>query len=335
MIKERNNVVDAIRGVAILLVVLGHIMTGLVVDVNKTFLYNIIFSLQMPLFMLISGYVSQYSKPIVTAKDLLIFIKRRSIAYLLPLVVWTIIRDFNVSFVKLVFQIDITYWFLFSIWTISIILGVSQYLANKMVKNDRPIVREIFTTCFYVAGAVLLIVIGVLVSFSFLGFRLTLYYMPFFLMGYLYGKLKPYIEKIKHEKIITEIIVAVFAIAHAYLLKKYDFADCASGLEQAIRFIASAIGCIAIASLLSKVFIKYKKIESVFSFVGKQSLEIYLVHYFAIFFTTRFNDVQFDTLEGVLTVFASFAIAMTITLILINVFNKNKFVNFILFGKTK
>ena len=49
--ENRNQFVDIMRGIAMLLVVLGHTMTGCTVDSQKSFIFNIIWSLQMPLFM--------------------------------------------------------------------------------------------------------------------------------------------------------------------------------------------------------------------------------------------------------------------------------------------
>lgn len=47
---KRNEFVDVMRGVAILLVVLGHTMTGCTANSESSFLYNVIWSIQMPLF---------------------------------------------------------------------------------------------------------------------------------------------------------------------------------------------------------------------------------------------------------------------------------------------
>ena len=45
--ENRNQFVDIMRGIAMLLVVLGHTMTGCTVDSQKSFLFNIIWSLQI------------------------------------------------------------------------------------------------------------------------------------------------------------------------------------------------------------------------------------------------------------------------------------------------
>ena len=88
-IDNRNQFVDIMRGIAMLLVVLGHTMTGCTVDSQKSFLFNIIWSLQMPLFILICGFVTKYSRPISDGKGLWKYVKRRTVAYMLPWAVWS------------------------------------------------------------------------------------------------------------------------------------------------------------------------------------------------------------------------------------------------------
>ena len=68
--ENRNQFVDIMRGIAMLLVVLGHTMTGCTANSQSSFLFNIIWSLQMPLFILISGYVTKYSRPIADGNGL-------------------------------------------------------------------------------------------------------------------------------------------------------------------------------------------------------------------------------------------------------------------------
>ena len=63
--KQRNAHVDYIRGIAILLVMLGHTVSNNGMnDFADSGMYKVIFALQMPLFMLVSGYVTKYSRPI-------------------------------------------------------------------------------------------------------------------------------------------------------------------------------------------------------------------------------------------------------------------------------
>ena len=82
--ENRNQFVDIMRGIAMLLVVLGHTMTGCTANSQSSFLFNIIWSLQMPLFILISGYVTKYSRPISDGNGLWKYVKRRTVAICCP-----------------------------------------------------------------------------------------------------------------------------------------------------------------------------------------------------------------------------------------------------------
>lgn len=96
--ENRNQFVDIMRGIAMLLVVLGHTMTGCTANSQSSFLFNIIWSLQMPLFILISGYVTKYSRPIADGNGLWKYVKRRTVAYMLPWAVWSfLVREASSS----------------------------------------------------------------------------------------------------------------------------------------------------------------------------------------------------------------------------------------------
>ncbi len=120
------------RGIAMLLVVLGHTMQGSAVGSENSFLFNVIWSLQMPLFILISGYVTRYSRPITDGAGLLKYIGRRTLAYMLPFAVWSfLIRGFifgQRKYLNITWHLrhmDSGYWFLATVWTISMIFGIS------------------------------------------------------------------------------------------------------------------------------------------------------------------------------------------------------------------
>lgn len=80
----RNSSVDIIRGFAMQLVVFGHTISGTVKEYSNSLLFQAIWTLQMPLFIVISGYVTRYSRPLVDSSSLWKFVKKRTLAYLLP-----------------------------------------------------------------------------------------------------------------------------------------------------------------------------------------------------------------------------------------------------------
>lgn len=180
--KQRNATVDYIRGIAILLVIIGHTVSNNgIADYSGSGLYRVVFALQMPLFMLVSGYVTVYSKPIESAGILGSFIGRRSLGYLLPWTVWTIFRGFafggwaigNIKskLLSLLWNMDSGYWFLFSLWTICIVWGISSFFANKL--TAKKFLRVVFCTVFSMLFAMLLLLVGIKAGITFFKYKIN------------------------------------------------------------------------------------------------------------------------------------------------------------------
>ena len=197
----RNKTVDILRGVAMLMVVLGHTMQGSSVGAEQSFLFQVVWSLQMPLFFLISGYVTQYSRPMETGRCLLKYIAKKTVAYLLPWTVWTFgVRGLLfgqsgfLNLKHLLWHMDSGYWFLFSLWMISIVFGLAQFAARKQTGGKNTAIICLVS----VLGVAVLVCLGLLAGLSFLCIKLTIYYIPFYLLGHIYGKYSTKIpEKVK------------------------------------------------------------------------------------------------------------------------------------------
>lgn len=58
---ERKVFIDYAKGLAILLVVIGHLLQYNIVGTSAKELFDMIYSFHMPLFMLLSGYVASLS----------------------------------------------------------------------------------------------------------------------------------------------------------------------------------------------------------------------------------------------------------------------------------
>lgn len=341
--KIRNTYVDVVRGLAMLMVVLGHTMTTSVSKSENSVLLNIIWTLQMPLFILISGYVTRYSKEIKTIQSYFGFIRKRTFSYLVPWISWTIlIKAFlyqNYKFLNprfILWNMDSGYWFLFTIWTIALIYGTAEYLSSKVVTNSNVLKKEIYKCIIYVIGMIVLLSIGLRCGISFLGIKLTLYYMPFYYLGYLWGKITK--EKTLNHTKIYDGIIAISLLIWVFLLRDFNIYKIGeSVIGILIRATASITGCIAAVGLginLDKSLQdRESNVRKLLEWVGKSSLEIYLLHG-TVLSLLKFNLLPvFWSVEGIILVFANFVITIVMCVVIISLLKGNKVINKILFGK--
>ena len=331
---QRNATVDILRGLAMLLVVLGHTLTGCISDAEHSFIFNIIWALQMPLFILISGYVTKYSKPINDAKALWKVIKKRTIAYMLPWLVWTIaIRGIilghseYLDFKWLVFHMDSGYWFLFTIWVISLIYAGSVYLASKVKKDG--LWNMVAFTCFYGCFAVIVLGVGLLFGLSFLGTKLTLYYIPLYFLGVIFGRFQYLIDK--HTK-IKEVLIAVAAVVFISIISRcylYDLEESVGDIL--LRFVASVSGCTAICGLVGPLCQKStKSFWGGIVYIGMHSMEIYLTHYLLL---TPINLMAVGKPEIIWIPAVNYLVTIVLCIVTIVLIEQNKILARILYGK--
>lgn len=334
--KERNRTVDVIRGVAMLLVVLGHTLPSTVSNYSNGLLFQIIWTLQMPLFIIISGYVTRFSHPLINGNSYCFFKKKRSLAYLLPWFVWTILvrglifgqtEFLNLKF--LFWHMDSGYWFLITIWTISMIFGLSDFLSNIICKKNR-VSNALFHFVFCVIGIVVLAAFGKYVGVSFFAIKLTLYYMPFFLLGYLYGVVQDWLMTKENAKTIINCTILISLGVWLAAITRYDFFAGGDGIKMIIeRFFTSILGCIAIIGLISESGIRNKFIN----WVGVHSLEIYLTHYLYLGLVPALGLPALSSMEGLLSLVLNYLLTILLVTITIKLLQGNNLLNFMLYAK--
>lgn len=344
--RERNFYVDALRGIAMLMVVLGHTMTGSSEGSQQSFLFQIVWSLQMPLFILISGYVTRYSSEIKTIENLTKYVKKRTIAYLFPWIVWTIlIRGIlfeNKSFLNpsyIFWHMDSGYWFLFTLWTICIVFGIGQFLSNKIASQQSAIKKLMIFAIVYVVGMIFLLVIGLIFGMTFLGAKLTLYYMPFYFAGFLYGQIEDELHKRKWGNTICEVCVAISFAIWLVIISKinlYEMAD--SGIGIIVRAIASLTGCIAVSGLLKNILSPAsgsKTLAGGAMLIGKHSLEIYVTHYLLLNLVKLQETPCVTTVTGIGIIVINYLLTVLLTIIVVIVIRQNRWLNMVVYGKRR
>ena len=337
----RDGSIDLLRGFAILIVVLGHTITGLTSGSENSAVYRVIWSLQMPLFFLISGYCFRFSRPIASGRDLGAYIVKRSAAYLLPWCVWTfLIRGiiFGQSYFldpgDIFFHMDKGYWFLASLWTLSLFLGVSSFLSAKMIRNKRSVSALLVTALFYALLAGLLVLTGRFAGMGFFGARLTLYYAPFYFAGYLYSFAGSILSTDSKKK-ITDIAAALCAVVYIVLMTRFNILKFDDSVKYAaLRMIISLTGCIAVCGTLGRIRTDNRG-ASVLTYTGRHSLEIYLMHYLLLSPLKPETVPKAGTLKALGSVSLNYILTLGITFGIILLLSQNTILQFILFGKKK
>lgn len=343
-LSNRNVKIDVARGIAILMVVLGHTIQYFQGG-TQTLLSNIIFSLQMPLFMLISGYVCKYSKPIDNFNAFFKRLFKKSYALLLPWLVWTILRFFitfnsyfgNDGFLEyikyIITHMDSGYWFLFSLFSIDLIVSVSELLSclikfTAQSKIATKIIQMIFVGVLFGGLGVL----GKFVGMQFLSIKYTLYYIPFFCIGYLFGEFNDEINSIKHYKPIVGVSVSIFAITYVIMILQFNIQSMSdSALNVLVRMIISLTGCAVLFYIVERTNCT-GKLPDFLCHCGKHSLEIYLVHYcFLKFINTA--EIALTSISGILVCVINYALCLACTFGVIYVVSKISYLNRALFAK--
>ena len=339
--ENRNQFVDIMRGIAMLLVVLQHTMSGCTVGAENTFVFNIAWSLQMPLFILISGYVTKYSRPISDGKGLWKYVKRRTVAYMLPWAVWSFLvrgiifgEDGFLNVKHLLWNMDSGYWFLATIWTIGMIFGIASFIAER-VSKENLLKKQIVLLGCYLAGMVLLVGIGVILGLSFFAIKLTLYYMPFYYAGFLYGQFDDRMKESETGKKMIDSVVAICFVMWLFVILRFSLYEMSDGGAAIIlRAATSLAGCIAVCGLCMGIFSE-KSGGGTLAWVGEHSLEVYLTHYLLLSLIKLDEAPILYSPTGLSMILVNYMITVALTVMAIVMMSQNAMLRFVLTGKKK
>ena len=183
--QQRQIWADSLKGILILLVVLGHAIQGVYADdVESSRLWCIIYSFHMPAFFAISGYFVKYAG-ICSGGGYKSIIKRVQ-QLLIPYFIWAILKliirgGVTAASLKGIITDPVSFWFLWVLFWVYLLFQLSLYLHNisKSKFNYVSIVM-----------AVGLIGMMALVNTKLFGFHLISYYFAFYALGYYMGQYK-------------------------------------------------------------------------------------------------------------------------------------------------
>ncbi len=143
-----NPFLDVLRGVAILLVVLGHSIESYAQngDFDSNVIFRVIYSFHMPLFMFLSGAAATYSSKPMNFE----FIKKKFYALVIPFISWGLLSFYlndNYRYMSLFTHIkrivvapDYGLWFLWVLFLNFCALACMKYLTKWLHLYSYPLV---------------------------------------------------------------------------------------------------------------------------------------------------------------------------------------------------
>lgn len=281
--------INYIKGIAILLVFIGHASTPSFLQrpYIYEFIVQLIYSIHMPLFFLVSGFLSSKVIDMNLKESYFNFIKSKFYRLIIPFLTISFITNFIIIILKYLLNETVTVrslidmikivllypedgimgslWFLYTLFIISIVSPLITKLPIKITLT-----------------ASLLLNIFVPQYKNFLAFSRVSFFLAYFLIGlyfrkYYFDNKKIDIKDISMFKRVTILIISIICITfYSYIMAnqiripKY--------ILSTLNFLCGIFGMILILMLIEKI--KNLKICNLLSYLGQYSIDIYLLSWF-------------------------------------------------------
>ena len=289
--------VDALRGFAILLVVLGHSISNaenlmIAQAANPRFyLSNFLYTFHMPLFILISGYVLFGKR---------IRVSDRAIRLLLPFLAWIPVTwfvnryihhfpwpvRFGTTLKDTILQPGAGLWFLPTLFLCSMLLIPVIYLEKR-----RNWLGGVSFLVIFIAVNVL--PAGVTIfhqhfNLMDMGIMQVKYFFAFFAVGYLAAKHRVKIEQLRRKRAnlilatLSVLFITLFALLYYYgHIKPYTFPFSLTDLYNTplayfLRYLMAFLGIAFSIALIRSL--KSGRALKAFAWVGLVTMDIYVAH---------------------------------------------------------
>lgn len=270
--------IDELKGAAIILVVLGHAISGCIDVVNKTtfwsYLYYLVESFQMPLFFCISGFLFSYVE-VCKYTNYIDVIKKKLIDIAIPYIMGTLIyvivgnlignTKYSLTAFGSIWHKPIShFWFLYIQLIIYMFSFVYIYLDKKYI--------FFLTLLFYIGWYIYMhSEIRINIETKFLLDRL-LYYFCFFNVGFLINQYKlkdVYILK-KSNLLIIGVLIVLYCFIYLYVYS-LDIHQ-----QPISKTIFAIIGMCIFINFIN--WLHVHKVRNILIILGENTLPIYMFH---------------------------------------------------------
>lgn len=287
---KRLEYIDAMRGFTMLLVVYSHILCMCfgIDNFSNTFSYNsLLIYLRMPLFFFVSGFVLYKADKIWNIKSSIAFVIKKFKIQVIATSIFFVLFCFvfNRSIINgIVNDGKYGYWFTIALFFFFVLFIITDYLIKKF---KCKIGVEIFI--WLATGIVIrslssvptLKDLGIPQDISLILGLVHFKFYIFFVLGIITKKILPYFFKMISNGFITAAIVTFFFVVSLAYIKKDILLTAA--WDDILRVFIGISGIIVVFSFFYKYqdsFTKEKRVGRILQYIGRRTLDIYLLHYF-------------------------------------------------------
>ena len=347
--KHRLLHLDAIKGLAILLVIMGHIHIFAARAEHPVYSYFMAFikAVHMPLFFLIAGYFAQ--RPISTLPQLGRYLKDKTIRLIAPALLFLgLLTLWNRGTIDLSPKelLEAHYWFTPALFIYFLVFLLQRWGIHPIAERPGAKASKALELGLHGAATIALcytltelpLYRSSLCSLDLERFRVTMACLyPYVVIGFLIGRLELLPRLRSHSAGLTSFALLVVSIG---LLRyySYDTPYLSYGLWHNDRLMALSFFAFLVYTfgLMTE---GSSRLGKAFVFLGNWSLPIYLVHYFFIPILPPL-DTLLPALEPsarlpleLLLYFAGALVTLLPTLAVIYCLKFNPYLDFLLFGE--
>lgn len=327
---KRIEYIDALRGFTMILVVFHH-LNLFSLDITNSFVNSIFISFRMPLFFFISGFIGFKANMLWNSNTYLAMNKNKLLHQLVPTLILGIIYTYVCLHSNLMTFIGnsakLGYWFtivMFEMYLILYTLNLCLYNSNFKIFEKRLVVSlvllSILSFCLWLIFAKFPINYDVFCLLNLCKF------FPYFAFGIICSMNKDLFHRILENKYFTFIIIVLFSLG--FYMKRFYLSASSNTILILLNFIVSCLIGFAGLLIVYNTFRVYKdsfssdkKIGRMLQYIGKRTLEIYLLHYFFLPTLPWVGDMLSKYNNAVLELFIGLFISLIVIAVCLVVSN--------------
>lgn len=279
-LEQRIKYIDALRGFTMFLVVLQHIESSFFgISAYDSVLGCILVSFRMPIFFFVSGYIAYKASILYDVKAYCVSLQKKAIVQLIPTIFFFSLftfSQFDSPIVQFAHNGFGGYWFTFVLFEMFVIFYTLSFLCNRYLD--------------YCLVAISILSLYALVVFrtdsdwwNILCLENLFKYFQFFSLGILAKKYNYKFSCLIRHDIAKAFAILTFIICIVLITKTTLIIDSfiAKSLIRDIIIRYSGL-FVVFAFFVGKeaFFLKENKFNTCILFVGRRTLDIYLIHYF-------------------------------------------------------